>query len=253
MSAADRSTAILTEATVSPEVYELRPDYRAIVVVARGLSGGPTDADSDAALARAESSAVARLGGAPPESLPQIDAWREAFRAFGVKPRQARSSVEALVRRAGAGLPRIDRLTDLYNAVSVEHLIPLGGEDLDHYVGPPQLVRALGEESFDTVADGEAITVSPDAGEVVWRDDAGVTCRRWNWRQCVRTRLTVGTVNAVFILDGLDPVSSDALRAAADDLTARLNALAPDAQITRRLFSSGDRNVAAPTQVEARP
>jgi DNA/RNA-binding domain of Phe-tRNA-synthetase-like protein len=30
----------------------------------------------------------------------------------------------------------------------------------------------------------------PEPGEVIWRDDDGVTCRCWNWRQCVRTRIT---------------------------------------------------------------
>lgn len=30
----------------------------------------------------------------------------------------------------------------------------------------------------------------PRPGEVIWRDDAGVTCRQWNWRQCTRTRIT---------------------------------------------------------------
>ena len=46
-------------------------------------------------------------------------AWREAYRAFGAKPQRTRNSLEALLRRAGSGLPRVNRLTDLYNAVSV--------------------------------------------------------------------------------------------------------------------------------------
>jgi DNA/RNA-binding domain of Phe-tRNA-synthetase-like protein len=224
-------------------VFEFRPDYRALIITAQGLRGGTTDTDSDAALRRAERSAVARLGGAPPESLPQVAAWREAFGAFGVKPRQARSSVEALVRRAEAGLPRIDRLTDLYNAVSVEHLIPVGGEDLDRYVGPPRLVRADGSEPFDTVADGVPVTVQPEPGEVVWRDDVGVTCRRWNWRQCVRTRLTPETVNALFILDALAPVTSQQLHAAADDLVSRLRVVSPQVQIAQRVLAATDRAV----------
>jgi hypothetical protein len=40
----------------------------------------------------------------------------------------------------------------------------------------------VGEEPFDAVANGETVAEYPEAGEVVWRDDAGVTCRRWNWR-----------------------------------------------------------------------
>ena len=48
----------------------------------------------------------------------------------------------------------MNRLTDLYNAVSVLHQVPLGGEDLTRYSGAPRLVRATGKEPFDTAADG---------------------------------------------------------------------------------------------------
>jgi DNA/RNA-binding domain of Phe-tRNA-synthetase-like protein len=114
--------------------------------------------------------------------------------------------------------------------------MPVGGEDRDAYASPPRLVRADGSESFDTTANGEAAAEHPAPGEVIWRDDAGVTCRRWNWRQCVRTRITAGTSEAVFILDVLDPVSPDGLDSAADALEAALRALSPDAAIQRRLI-----------------
>jgi DNA/RNA-binding domain of Phe-tRNA-synthetase-like protein len=52
--------------------------------------------------------------------------------------------LEALLRRAASGLPRVNRLTDVYNAVSVLHQVPLGGEDLTRYAGAPRLVRAAG-------------------------------------------------------------------------------------------------------------
>jgi hypothetical protein len=58
--------------------------------------------------------------------------------------------------------------------------------------GPPRLVRATGSEPFDTTAGGETVVEHPDAGEVVWCDGAGTTCRRWKWRQARRTQLTDG-------------------------------------------------------------
>jgi DNA/RNA-binding domain of Phe-tRNA-synthetase-like protein len=233
-------SALLDGASVDPAVWALRPDYRAVLLTARGVRGGPSDAASDATLTTAEALARDRLAGGVPEALPQIAAWRDAFLTFGVKPRQARSSVEALLRRVDAGLPRIDRLTDLYNAVSIEHLLPIGGEDMDRYVGPPRLVRASGEEPFDTIADGEPTTAHPEPGEVVWLDDAGVTCRRWNWRQCVRTRLTPDTSNALFILDAMHAVSTDELQTAANDLAERLARLSPDADVSWRLLEPGE-------------
>lgn len=229
--------AALAAARVDHSVALLRPDYRALLIVIDGVRGGPSDEASDTALRRAEDSARRRLDGAAPETLPEVAAWREAFRGFGVKPRQARSSVEALLRRIDAGLPRIDRLTDLYNAVSVEHLVPVGGENLDAYVGAPRLVRAMGDEPFDTMADGQPITAIADAGEVVWRDDLGVTCRRWNWRQCVRTRLETSTSNILFILDGLEPLSTAAIESAGAALIETVTADAPDAMVATRLMS----------------
>ncbi len=65
-----------------------------------------------------------------------------------------------------------------------------------------RLVRSTGEEPFATVAGGEEAVGHPDAGEVVRRDDEGVTCRCWNWRQGVRTRLTEESVSAVLLLEG---------------------------------------------------
>jgi len=228
----------LAGASVDDAVLALRPDYRALLIVVSGARGGPTDEASDAALHRAEERARSWLAGAGPESLPEIAAWREAFLGFGVKPRAARSSVEALLRRVDAGLPRINRLTDLYNAVSVEHLLPLGGEDLDRYVGPPRLVRATGDEPFDTIADGQPVTVTAEPGEVVWRDDLGVTCRRWNWRQCARTRLGEETSNILFILDGLQPVSTETLEAAGAALVDALTEGTPEATAASRLLGA---------------
>ena len=70
---------------------------------------------------------------------------------------------------------------------------------------------------------------------MVWRDDDGVTCRRWNWRQCTRTRITEATTRAVLILDGLPALGMDGLAAAADALEAGLQAISPDAAVLRRV------------------
>ncbi|WP_308416766.1 phenylalanine--tRNA ligase beta subunit-related protein [Streptomyces sp. AJS327] len=220
----------LAGASIDPEVTALRPDYRALVVVAEGLRPGPSDADSERLLAAAEAGAV------DPETHPHVLAWREAFRAFGAKPKRTRPSVDALLRRAPDGLPRVDRLTDLYNAISVAHVLPLGGEDLAHYTGPARLTRADGSEPFTTSVGGDQATEQPRPGEVVWRDDAGVTCRRWNWRQCVRTRLSQDTTRAVFILDALGPLDDAALDAAGEALTEALLTASPGASAARRLL-----------------
>jgi DNA/RNA-binding domain of Phe-tRNA-synthetase-like protein len=205
----------LDAASIDDSVLQLRPDYRALIVVAENVSGGECDAASDAWLARAAAPEV-------PLEHAHLEAWREAFREFGANARRTRPSVDALVRRASAGLPRIDRVTDIYNAISVLHVVPAGGEDLDGYSGPLRLTRADGSEPFDTIADGMPVVEHPEPGEVIWRDDSGVTCRRWNWRQCVRTRLSSTTTSAVFIFDALGPLGDDELAAVAEELIGAL-------------------------------
>jgi DNA/RNA-binding domain of Phe-tRNA-synthetase-like protein len=181
-----------------------------------GVLPGPSDHPSDTLLQAAETSAREALNGRPVEHLPHAAAWREAYTSFGAKPQRRRNSLEALL-----------------------HQVPLGGEDLSSYVGAPRLVRAAGKESFDTVSRGAAVIEHPDPGEVVWCDDAGVTCRRWNWRQGRRTQLREDTTAALFILDALEPMTDEALDAAAEELAAHLARLGPDVRVARRLMAVG--------------
>ena len=228
----------LAAARVDATVFGLRPDYRVLLLAVDGLTPGHSDAGSDALLRAAEDSCHAALIDQPVDRVPHVAAWRDAYRSFGAKPQRARNSLEALLRRAETGLPRVNRLTDIYNAVSVLHQVPLGGEDLARYLGAPHLVRATGHEPFDTMADGTDLVEHPDAGEVVWRDDSGVTCRRWNWRQARRTQLRDDTTAALFILDALAPMTDAALTTAADDLVAQLMLLGPDVRAVRRLIAA---------------
>ncbi len=227
---------VLAGVTVDPAVFALRPDFTVLAIAVEGLVNGPSDEESAAALREA---AVA----APTGDLaahPHLAAWREAYRAFGAKPQRTRCSAEALLRRVPSGLPTVNKVVDLYNAVSVRHVLPVGGEDLDAYNGPPRLVRATGTEPFHTVASGEPVIEHPEPGEVVWRDDQGVTCRRWNWRQCTRTALTADSRRALFLLERLAPMSLDALAAAGDDLEEKLAKLGPEVRSARRLVTGPD-------------
>jgi DNA/RNA-binding domain of Phe-tRNA-synthetase-like protein len=238
MTDVDLLEGVLAGTSVDAAVFALRPDYRVLLLAVDGLVTGPSDEESDALLQAAEATARQALSDRAVDQLPHVAAWREAYRAFGAKPQRTRNSVEALLRRAESGLPRVNRLTDTYNAISVLHQIPLGGEDLTRYVSSPRLIRATGTEPFDTVADGVAAVEYPDPGEVVWCDDAGVTCRRWNWRQARRTQLRDDTTTALFILDVLDPMTDEAIHTAADDLVSHLERLGPDVHIARRLIAS---------------
>ena len=197
---------------VSPEVAAAWPEYEAAVVIAEGVRNGPSDAASERLLAAAEQ-AARESGLERAADDPRIAAWRRVFSEFGSKPSRYPCSAESLLARVlkGDAPPRVNALVDTYNAVSMRHVIPVGGEDLDRLEGDLRLVRA-------------------DDGEVVWRDDEGVTCRRWNWRQEPRTQLTETTTRAFFVFDQLPP--QQALDAAVQELIDHLRARAPQATIS---------------------
>ncbi|MFJ9751874.1 B3/B4 domain-containing protein [Streptomyces chartreusis] len=222
--------------TVSDEVRALVPGFTHVAVEAHGLANGPSTDASSALLDDAARRLAVRLAGRAPHEDPHMAAWRAAYTAFGSKPSRTRNSAEALARRAlsEAGLPRINLLVDVYNAISVAHLVPVGGEDIDRIEGGMHLVRATGEEDFVTVAGGEQVIEHPDAGEIVWRDEAGVTCRRWNWRQGPRTRLTEQTVSGIFLLESLTPMPVADVETAAEELADLLQKFSPGARIEVR-------------------
>ncbi|WP_323939815.1 B3/B4 domain-containing protein [Aeromonas caviae] len=176
---------------IDPEIARLAPGFCALSIVVEAAPVIDTLV-GERALARA----CAALGtDEAPWALEHLAAWDQVFKGFGAKPARTPCSAQALRKRVlrDGVLPAIDPVVDLYNAISIEYAIPVGGEDLAAYVGAPRLVIADGSECFDTLKEGLPTQEAPAPGEVVWRDDLGVTCRRWNWRQGIRTRLSLSS------------------------------------------------------------
>ena len=198
---------------VAPEIFAEFPGYTVDIVHASGVSNGPSDEWSLSLLRGAEAEARVRLGGERPAEHPHIAAWRQAYSRFGSKPSRYPCSAEALLKRSLADeLPPINRLVDLYNAISLRYILPIGGEDADRLSGKLVLRIASGNEQFqESSADAQAEPVPVKVGEPIWIDDLGVTCRRWNWRQGARTALREETRNAFFVLDALAPYTEDDL------------------------------------------
>lgn len=214
---------------VNREIWSLRPDFVALSLVVRAARN-----EASAATAAALTGPIER----PPWAAEHLASWRAAYTAFGAKPQRTPCSAETLWRRfeRDGALGPINALVDLYNAVSLRYAVPVGGEDLSSYVGVPRLVRAAGGEPFETFRDGQPAIEGAEPGEVIWRDDAGVTCRRWNWRQTSRTRLELHATDMWFVLERLEPMPVDALLEAGELLVSGLRRLAPAADIMTMLI-----------------
>ena len=143
-------------------------------------------------------------------SLPEISAWRKIYRELGSNPKDFRSSVEALLRRARGGekpIPQINNLVDLYNYISLKYHLPAGAEDLDKTEGDISLTFANGSEKGVYIGSSEVQNC--DLGEVIYKDMEGFICRKWNWREADRTKIDKDTKQAVLVIEKVPEVSKE--------------------------------------------
>ncbi len=212
----------------APGILERFPAVRGGVIHARGLSNGP----SPEALARrfeAEQVAVrAMIGSTPLSDLPSLAAWRRTFRAFGVDPTGYRSAAEALLRRLTkqGAIPSIGTLVDIGNLVSIRHALPVAVFDQATVTGGTMVRIAGGEETFTDLGSGER--ESPEPGEVIFVDDAGlVSARRWCWRQSAESASRPETTEVLITVEAQHRDGADAVAAAVRDLELLLREFAP--------------------------
>jgi DNA/RNA-binding domain of Phe-tRNA-synthetase-like protein len=133
------------------------------------------------------------------QSHPRVAPWRERFKAMGVSPKDFPSSIEAMLRRAlKGGEPfAINPLVDVYNAVSLHHVVPAGGFDLTEIGGPLELRLSRAGDHFMALDAAEPVAVPP--GEVSYADGATILTRHFVWRQA-RTALIGPASRSIFLV-----------------------------------------------------
>jgi DNA/RNA-binding domain of Phe-tRNA-synthetase-like protein len=203
---------------IAPEIFQRFPGYRRGVVLAYGVTNGPSPEELIQKLRKAEEAVRGQLRIEQLAEYPRIRSWREAYRSFGAKPSEFRSSIEALVRRVlrNEPLPTINALVDIGHIVSLRHLIPAGGHAIDVLTGDIALRPATGQEDF--IPFGSDRKEHPLPGEIIFVEGDMVLTRRWTWRQANHTLTQINTRDIEFNLDGLPPVSSEEIDQACDEV-----------------------------------
>lgn len=197
----------MTKLRVADSIFDSFPGAILGILIARNINNTGERSEVISALRQEEAKTMERFAGVAVSEHPQILPWREAYRKFGAKPKDYPSSVENLIKRVSKGysVPHINMLVDLYNTISLRHIVPAGGEDLDKIDGDIELIFASDHEAPVRLL-GEPEERSPKPGEVIYKDSAGAICRRWNWKEADRTKFTETTKNAVLVIEGLPPV-----------------------------------------------
>jgi len=198
------------------EVAGAFPRFRVALVVVDGLTiPAERPPRLEAFVADAVTQIAKDLGGIELADVAELQAWRQAYRAFGVKKTSYRSSVERLIKNIhrGGSLPRVNALVDAYNAISALYRMPIGADDLDRVTPPLAFRYARPNDTFVALGDPAGTPDPPQAGEVVYADAEKCLCRRWNWYQDGRSAIAPHTTGAVLTVQALADDDSELQRA----------------------------------------
>ena len=93
---------------------------------------------------------------------------------------------------------------------------------MDAIVGDVWL-RVAGDDEPAVRMLGERDARAPYPREIIYADDAGAICRRWNWKEADRTKLSAETTAAVLVLEILPPITRQSLDDAMADLVSLIH------------------------------
>jgi DNA/RNA-binding domain of Phe-tRNA-synthetase-like protein len=209
-------------------------EFPALAAGALLVTGAPTTAHAAEVVAHQLTVARERLAVGPEGQFPEIQAWRRAFTALGVRATQYRCASESLLRRLrrDGELPTVHPLVDVCNAMSAAFAIPVAALDVARIDGDLEVRHATGDETYLSFG-GEKEHPAP--GEVTFADTAGnAHARRWTNRQSGLSAVTTDTTTALIVAEALhEGAAADIARltaALADALGAeRVSVLTRDA------------------------
>jgi DNA/RNA-binding domain of Phe-tRNA-synthetase-like protein len=205
---------------VSRDIFEMFPGYVRHVLVADGADNSGENGELVSMLEEAQAAVRSSDDFADIKGHPRIASWRSAFERFGANPNQCPPSIANLIKRvrSGKNLPYINSLVCILNAISLRHVIPAGGDDLDKVRGDVLLRISSGLETYVPLgAPDEA--EHPRPGEVILYDTGSmdVFCRAWCWKNGDRSRIEPSTSRAAINVDAMPPVTAAEGMAAAEE------------------------------------
>lgn len=212
---------------VEKEIFEKLPSACFGVVMAKGIGNRKTYPEIDRLLDECIAAAAQHFEGKKVKEEPDILPYREAFRALGINPNKYLCSIEALFTRIakGKGMPHINPVVDLGNAVSLKYTLPMGAHDLGG--SSEDICIRLAQPGDTFLPFGGETEETPDSGEVVYAVGHQVRTRRWTWRQSEHGKITPESTDIFFPIDGFADFNREQVLAARDELQA----------LVKRIFS----------------
>lgn len=203
---------------IAQDVFEQQPELYIGAVVVKGVDNTVDHPAIAAFLDEQIEQLHGALSGLKVKEHPMILPFRAAFNALGYNPNKFMPSIEALASRIekGKGMPHINPVVDLGNAISLKYLLPLGAHplfELDEeirFAREGDVFRPFGAEADE----------QPDVGELIYANGSNVGTRRWIWRQSEYSKIERDTTEVFFPIDGFTFIQ-DKVDAAVAELAAK--------------------------------
>ena len=204
------------------------------------------DAGTSVDIVRLRDVADRRLAAVNEGEFPEIQAWRRAFSAMGLKPTQYRCASEALLRRyrKEGALPTLHPLLDLCNAASLAFAIPIAVFDIAKVVDGITVRYADGDETYETFA-GEI--EHPETGEVIFADGARrAHARRWTNRQSGWSAVRLQTKKALIVAEALHESAAADISCLINELSAAIGKAWSAATVRELAVTSARQDIGSP-------
>ena len=228
----------MIEIRVHEKIFKEYPTFRRGIVVAKKMNNRGPSQELNTMLKQVIEEAAKQPIDLKTDTLTAT--WNQAHRQFGSNPNKyppAHCALLKRVQKTGAHIPFINKTVAIMNYNSIKAVMPVGGDDLRRAGGSLELRYAEGSEIFTPLGNPESIE-HPDPGEIIYvvSESGEVMCRRWNWRNGHKTRITEDTQSIVMNVDGLGE-DSEARSVAIRDRVARMLEEFCQAEIITNLLS----------------
>lgn len=207
--------------SVSKEVFKKMDNVCFGIVAAKGINN-EKNAEVTELLKNSIESTEIKFQDKRVKEVEEIVYYRDSFMKLGINPNKFMSSIEAIITRVAKkkGLPNINSIVDLGNAVSLKYLVPLGAHDIDSAEEDIYLRFSRKGDIFIPFGENEAECL--EDGELIYAVGNKVKTRRWIWRQSEQGKITKESKNIFFPIDGFKDKNYNNVINARDELAELL-------------------------------
>ncbi|WP_297300603.1 B3/4 domain-containing protein [uncultured Brachyspira sp.] len=208
---------------IENKVFETLNDMCVAVIVAKGIDNSKKIDEISSMLKDSITNAEKDFENIKVKESEYIKCYREAFQKLNINPNKFMCSIEALLTRISKkkGMPEINAVVDLVNAVSIKYKLPMGAHDLDSMKEDFYIRYSVNGDIF--LPFGETNTEEVDNNELVYVTSNDVRTRRWIWRQSEHGKIIETSSNIIFPIDAFIGVNDDKAIKARDELSELLS------------------------------